>query len=74
MTSVRLLVWFMGLVVIGGCGSLEKAASKDPARCERDPDCAATRAPGRDCYTQCNDDPPCVDRCREMSPDSLGHK
>jgi hypothetical protein len=74
MKTALLVVSVVGLMVAGGCGTLEKAAAKDPARCERDPDCAATRAPYRDCYTQCNDDPPCVDRCREMSPDSLGHK
>ena len=48
-----------------GCGSLEKNAAKDPMKCERDPKCPNRRR-GNDCYTQCADDPACVDRCREV--------
>jgi hypothetical protein len=48
-----------------GCGSLEKNAAKDPLKCERDPKCPNRRR-ANDCYTQCADDPACVDRCREV--------
>ncbi len=57
-----------------GCAAAEKSASKDPIKCERNPDCAKQLQKSRDCSTQCSDDPACMDRCREMSPDSLGHK
>lgn len=48
------------------CGTLEKAAAKDPQRCERDPNCAKKRGKSSDCNTQCSDDPACVERCREI--------
>jgi hypothetical protein len=56
------------------CAAAEKSASKDPMKCERDPKCAAQNGKTRDCWTQCTDDPACVDRCREMQADGLGHK
>jgi hypothetical protein len=57
------------------CRSMENAAAKDPMRCERDPQCAKTRGKNRDCTTQCNDDPACMDRCREMTTDTgAGHR
>jgi len=47
------------------CSSMQSAAAKDPMKCERDPKCAKhDRA--FDCWTQCADDPACVDRCREV--------
>jgi hypothetical protein len=42
-------------------------------RCERDPQCTKARAGYRDCSFQCQDDPACMDRCREADPDGLGH-
>jgi hypothetical protein len=54
------------------CGASERAAAKDPMKCERDPACAAKHGRARDCTTQCNDDPACMDRCREMNADHLG--
>jgi hypothetical protein len=61
-------------LLLFGCSTLEKSAAKDPMKCERDPACASKNAKNRDCATQCNDDPACMDRCREMQPDGLGHK
>jgi len=53
-------------VSAGGCGgALERAAAKDPMKCERDPNCPRKNR-GFDCSTQCADDPACVDRCREV--------
>ena len=54
------------------CGAAERAAAKDPMKCERDPACASRNGRARDCTTQCNDDPACMDRCREMEQDHLG--
>jgi hypothetical protein len=67
---------FVLLVVFGvaACGTAQRAAAKDPMKCERDPSCANHLEKSRDCSTQCNDDPACMDRCREMQPDGLGHK
>jgi hypothetical protein len=67
-------VWaiVLGLVLLAGCGATERAASKDPMRCERDPSCAKARGSYADCNKQCSDDPECVDRCRQMQTDRLG--
>jgi hypothetical protein len=62
------------VVLSSACSTLEKSAAKDPMRCERDPACASHRMKNRDCTTQCNDDPACTDRCREMRNDGLGHQ
>jgi hypothetical protein len=56
------------------CAASQRAAAKDPMKCERDPSCANHLEKTRDCATQCSDDPACMDRCREGQPDSLGHK
>ena len=50
-----------------GCGSLERAAAKDPMRCERDPKCNRKSDRSIDCVTQCVDDPACIGRCRSVS-------
>ena len=55
------------------CASVEKAAAKDPMRCERDPSCSRGRANYADCTKQCVDDPECTDRCRTMQVDRVGH-
>jgi hypothetical protein len=52
---------------LGGCAAAEKAAAKDPMKCERDPDCAKKRGKNTDCTTQCVDNPECMDRCAQMS-------
>ncbi len=49
-----------------GCAHLEKAAAKDPQRCERDPKCQS-RDRMNDCTTQCVDDPACMDRCKQFN-------
>ena len=65
------LLAMVGIACVG-CGSLERAAAKDPLKCERDPACARTTEKNSDCTSQCVDDPACMDRCREMRQDTLG--
>lgn len=48
------------------CGALERAAAKDPVKCERDPTCQNKRGKATDCDTQCTSDPVCIERCREI--------
>ncbi len=78
---MRFVVPFLALALASalslgaiGCASAQRAAQKDPMKCERDPDCAKQLQKSRDCSTQCSDDPACMDRCREMTGDGLGHK
>ena len=59
MRSVSIFV----LLVLSACSTLEKAAAKDPRRCETDPDCAKRFDKSRDCATQCADDSECMKRC-----------
>ena len=60
----------MGLLMLLGsisaCSSLEKAATHDPLKCERDPKCDKKRGRTSDCSRQCNDDPACMDRCEQV--------
>ena len=49
-----------------GCAHVERAAAKDPQRCERDPKCQS-RDRANDCTTQCVDDPACMDRCQQFN-------
>jgi hypothetical protein len=61
-------------LVLGGCPRLEKSASEDPMKCERDPKCESKRSRAQDCSTQCSDDPACVQRCEEFQASTkLGH-
>jgi hypothetical protein len=69
MHAVRVLALLAPLVA---CSGLEKAAAKDPMRCERDPKCASHQEKTRDCATQCSDNPACIDRCRQGQVDHLG--
>jgi hypothetical protein len=74
---MRVSSWLvaLGLVVgVAGCGSAQAAAARDPMHCERDPACSKARGAYPDCTRQCNDDPECVDRCRQVQQgsDSLG--
>jgi hypothetical protein len=48
------------------CATVEKAAAKDPMKCERDPSCSRGRTSYQDCYKQCVDDPACVERCETV--------
>ena len=69
----------VALLAIGiassGCKSMQKAASEDPMKCERDPKCEKKRGRTADCSRQCNDDPACMDRCEQVqrSNGGLGH-
>ncbi|HEX4448189.1 MAG TPA: hypothetical protein VH044_15680 [Polyangiaceae bacterium] len=55
------------------CGGLQRAAARDPQKCEQNPDCAAHRGAYMDCSRQCADNPECVDRCIEMTTDQPKH-
>lgn len=51
-----------------GCSAVQRAAAKDPQRCERDPNCADTRyGKPNDCSTQCADDRACMERCQQIN-------
>ena len=54
------------------CKSLEKSASEDPMKCERDPKCEKKRGRTMDCSRQCNDDPACVERCQQIQAPNAG--
>ena len=55
------------LVLAGiGCSSVEKAAARDPMKCERDPECAGRLEKSRDCATSCADNIDCMKRCEEV--------
>lgn len=58
-----------------GCAAAQRAASKDPMRCERDPKCSKKNSDAFDCSRQCNDDPACMDRCEQVQQPNggLGH-
>src|SRR5260370_21482113 len=63
------------LCFLGACASAQNAAQKDPMRCERDPSCARAKGTYPDCSKQCNDDPECVDMCRQLHVHPvLGHR
>ena len=77
-SAPRIAAWAVFALLTGlgtmqtGCGSVEKAAAKDPMKCERDPSCGKGRDVYADCTQQCVDDPQCMDRCREMQSDRVG--
>ncbi|MBK6694453.1 MAG: hypothetical protein IPG50_19930 [Myxococcales bacterium] len=48
------------------CAAAEKAAQKDPQRCERDPDCASKQGKSQDCATSCADNIACMERCQQI--------
>ena len=58
---------------VAGCAATERAAARDPMRCEQNPDCAAHRGAYMDCSRQCADNPECVDRCIEATTDQPKH-
>jgi hypothetical protein len=60
--------FFVALVLAttaAACGSAQSAASRDPMKCERDPNCKGHQR-AFDCNTQCADDPACIDRCSQV--------
>jgi hypothetical protein len=65
----RIVTGFLGALISVGCAASERAASQDPMKCERDPKCIQKQR-GNDCWTQCADDPACVDRCSEITTQS----
>jgi hypothetical protein len=64
--TVALAVSSLVLALSFGCGHVERAAAKDPQKCERDPKCQR-RDRMNDCSTQCVDDPACMDRCQQFN-------
>jgi hypothetical protein len=68
LVALRWCVLGLGLAIFG-CGAAERAAARDPKRCEQDPACTKARGAYADCSKQCNDDPECVDRCKAVQPD-----
>ena len=57
------LVMFASLAL--SCAAVQRAAAKDPMRCERDPECVHL-SPAYDCPTQCVDDIECIKRCEQV--------
>jgi hypothetical protein len=55
-----------------GCAAMEKAAAKDPIKCERDPNCAHKRGRTMDCDAQCADDNSCIERCKAVQQQTTG--
>lgn len=49
-----------------GCGAAQRAAAKDPIKCERDPDCVGKQGRSRDCSTACSDNIDCMERCQQI--------
>ncbi len=74
LTAMNRAVTAFVVLLAASCAAAEKSAAKDPMKCERDPKCAAQHGKAQDCWTQCTDDPACVDRCREMQTDGMGHE
>jgi hypothetical protein len=58
---------------LAACSSVRNAAARDPMKCEQDPACAKARGTYSDCTQQCVDNPECVDRCRGLQVDRMGH-
>ena len=65
MRALLLLVALV-LATAPACKTLEKSASEDPMKCERDPKCEKKRGRQADCSMQCSDDPACVERCEQI--------
>jgi hypothetical protein len=61
------------LLALSACAASERAAARDPQKCEQNPECAKNRGAYIDCSRQCADDPDCVDRCVEMAVDQQKH-
>ncbi len=62
-----LLALFALVSLVAACGAAQKAAARDPQKCERDPNCADKQDKSKDCITQCVDDIACIDRCRQVT-------
>ena len=53
------------VALVGGCAAMQRAAAKDPMRCERDPECLHL-SKAYDCPSQCVDDIECIKRCEQV--------
>jgi hypothetical protein len=65
--SFALAFTMIAALASSACASLEKAAAKDPMKCERDPSCKGHQGKSADCVTQCVDNPACIERCMSVS-------
>jgi hypothetical protein len=73
--GLRALMLLSTIVAFGpglGCAAMEKAAAKDPMKCERDPNCARKRGRTMDCDAQCVDDNSCIERCKAVQQQTSG--
>ncbi len=61
----RAAMLLAALAAVAGCRALEKAAARDPMRCERDPECVH-QSKAVDCPSQCVDDIECIRRCEQV--------
>ena len=74
MTTKKGLVVCALFASLVACNAMQKAASEDPMKCERDPKCDKKRGRTQDCSMQCSDDPACVERCEQVQQgQKLGH-
>ncbi|MFO0669821.1 MAG: hypothetical protein U0235_09375 [Polyangiaceae bacterium] len=64
--SFRSLAALLSITALAGCGEVQKAAAKDPMKCERDPDCVQKSGKSKDCATQCADNIDCMQRCQQI--------
>jgi len=62
--AVPLTLFFA--LATAACGAAQSSASRDPMKCERDPNCKNRHEKEFDCNTQCADDPACIDRCAQV--------
>lgn len=63
---MRALALALPLLLLGACATMEKAAAKDPEKCERNPECAAKQGKARECSTSCVDNIECMERCQQI--------
>lgn len=62
----RALTALMLVLAASGCAEAQKAAAKDPQKCERDPECTSKQGKNRDCATACADNIDCMKRCEQV--------
>jgi hypothetical protein len=72
-SSWALAALAMGLGPTFACAATERAQSRDPMKCERNPNCAAQKGVYVDCSEQCSYDPECTDRCTSATMDQPKH-
>jgi hypothetical protein len=68
------IAWILAMgAACAACAATERAQSRDPMTCERNPHCASQRGVYVDCSQQCSYDPACTDRCTEATIDQPKH-